>query len=719
MTVTLILICCLVVVLFITLVNENRQQRRLVLNLSTRLDHQSELLTRLEASAKRPIILQAATIAQTTAGTPGTEPVAGPDATANSEAAPPEPQTAGAALPAPARRLPPNLPQPPKPGLFQRWLGPGGLWPTLAALLVFSLATGFLIWFSLSLGRFSPGLRLGVALLTGLISLTLGLLAWEKRPRLGLALESYGLGLIALTLTAAGAWFPSILGLFQARAALVVLGLFAAILAMKQNSPGLTVMTPTIFFALWSALNPNWSNLTLTSALAGFLYLSMNLFAGRSRLAARRMALIMALASFNLTMASFVLNSSPGPLWPWTTLCLAWTLEGFLLFRSGRQWLGALSLGLAAMAVTLIPDRFSGALLSQFFLSASILGGTLIYSATRPGRPETKTLLVFFGLALWLAGSLASVWGFAMAYSEPSFILNWLLIVWSLFSLGLWLAGRTAPELLTCGSMKNSPPLMLLAQALPLLPALILVLGFLWPFLEVGFTEWPGELNPVAWILWTLSQGLGLSQAQQRTHVAAWSNAFILTLALALSQAAPALINATPNFGQEMVRLAVILGILALCARPPRLALFQDLKLCRTAGLALSCLALWQGLALTLDPANRPGFFGFLPVLNLTNLAQAAALWLPVAFLRRLTAPERPQALNLLQAILFFIWLNVVLARALYHLTGVPYELGSLFSSPLFLSIFAVVWGGLGLWFAGRRRGQTPYPEKAERAEQF
>jgi hypothetical protein len=692
--------------------NENRQNRRLVLNLSGRLDRQNELLSHLAASASRAVVLPAE---QAPAETPGTEPAALPEAAAASAAGPPEPEKAGAA---PARRLPPSLPQPPQPSRIRRWLGPVGLWPTIAALLVFSLATGFLIWFSFSLGRFSPALRLGVASLTGLASLSLGLLLWEKRPRLGLALEGYGLGVIALTLTAAGAWFPSILALSQARAALAGLGLFAAIVAMKQNSPALTVLVPTTFFALWSALNPGWNSLALTSAVAGFLYLAMYLFAGRSRLPARRMALTMALASFNLTMASLVVESSPGPLWPWTTLCLAWTLEGFILFRFGRRWIGALSLALAATAVSLIPDRFSGAILSQFFLSASILGGVMLYSATRPGRAETKTLLVIFGLASWLAGSLASVWGFAMVYAEPSFILNWLLIVWSIFSLCLWLAGRTSPDLLTCGRL-DSPPLMLLAQALPILPALILVLGFLWPFLEADFTGRPGELNPVAWILWSLAQALGLAQARQRTQVAAWSNAFILTLTLALVQAAPALVLVTPAFGQEMARLAILLGILGLCARPPRLAIFQDLNLCRTAGLALSCLALWQGLTLTLDPADRPGFFGFLPVLNLTNLLHAAALWLPVAFLHRLTAPERPPALNFLQAILFFLWLNVVLARAVYHLTGVPYQLEDLFGSTLFLGIFAVVWGGMGLWFASRRRGQAPYPDKAERAEQF
>jgi hypothetical protein len=202
----------------------------------------------------------------------------------------------------------------------------------------------------------------------------------------------------------------------------------------------------------------------------------------------------------------------------------------------------------------------------------------------------------------------------------------------------------------------------------------------------------------------------GPAPARQFTPAAAWGNAFLLALALTLSQAAYSLVPG-PAFGRDMGRLAVLLAALALCARPPRLALFQELSLCRLAGLILSGLVLWQGLVLALDPADRPGFFGFLPVLNLPNLAQAAAFWLPAAFFRRLTAPDRPPALSLLEGLLFFIWLNVVLARTIHHLAGVPYQFGALFGSTLFWLVCAGVWGGLGLWVWGRRpQANRPSP---------
>jgi hypothetical protein len=588
------------------------------------------------------------------------------------------------------------------------------VWPTFMALLVFGLAAGFLLWFSLTLGRLSPALRLGIVLLAGLVSLSLGLLTWGKRPKLGLTLEGYGLGLLGLTLFGA-AWLPGLLDLGPALAALSGLGLFAAVLALRQNSPRLSILVPPAFFGLWFALNPGLSGLTPAAAGAGIFYLTISLAVGRSDLSVRRLLPGLALASFNLALGSRLFDAPLGNISPWTCLSLVLILESVVFFHFGRTRLGALNLVLAGLAVPFIPDRFSGALVSQFLLAVSALGGALLQAAAKSGRPEAKPVLIGRGLLLWLVGSLASVWGLAAADAEPSFILNWLLAVWSIFGLGLWLTGRLAPDLPRLGR-PGSPPILVLAQVLPLIPALSLALSFLWPFLGFEFAGRFGELNPAAWLLWSLAQGLGLAQARRlMTPAAAWSNAIILTLALVLSQAAAALVQNGPAFGRELMRLAAILGVLALCVRPPRLVIFKDLSLCRTAGQILGGLALWQALALTLDPADRPGFFGFLPVLNLTDLAQAAAFWLPLAFLRRLTAPARPPALDLLQKFLFFFWLNVVLARAVHHLTWLPYSFGALLGSANFWLAFAVVWGGLGLggWLAGRRQIGALEPEGA------
>ena len=702
MTALLALLSCLLFGLLITQLYEYIQLKRLVLNLAARLEQQNELLTRLAAAAERPAEL----LAQPQAD----RPEAGP---ADDEEEEPEParepgppevvETRGTEEAEEAKPPAPPLWPSPAPGPARRRFGAAEIWPTLAALLVLALGAGFLIWFSLTLGPFPPTLRLGALFLAGLTGLILGLLCWEKRPRLGLAAEGSGLWLMGLALAGATR-FPGLLALGPGRAALAALGLFGAILALKQNSSRLTLLMPPAFFGLWAAMSPHWAGFTPAAAGAGLFYLALNLAVGRSDLAARRLVPYLALASLNLALVSRLfaapLMAPLENLSPWAGLSLAWTLESVFLFRRGHWRLGALSLGLAAACAPLIPDLFSGALVSQFFMSAAALGGGLLYAASRTDR--SKTALILLGLGAWLAGSLASVWGAVTAFAESSFILNWLLAAWSIFSLGLWLAGRAAPHLLT-KRHPGSPPLLVLAQALSLIPALILALGFLRPLLGAG--ENPGEFNPAAWALWGLAQGLGLAQARRLTPVAAWSNAFLLALALALSQAATVLSH--PAFGQDLVRLAGLLCALAFFVRPPRLALFQELSLCRAAGLILSCLALWKGLVLALDPANRPGFFGFLPVFNLTDLLQAATFWLPLAFLRRLTASER--SLGLLQGILFFLWLNLVLARAVHHLAGVPYQMEALLASKHFLIVCAGVWGalGLGAWLADRRRKPT------------
>ena len=709
MTALLALLSCLLLGLLITQLYEYIQLKRLVLKLAARLEQHNELLARLAAGPERP----AEAPAKLQAGClEAANPEIISEAAAFIEADRPEaelPEARKADQEA-ERPAPPLSPRPAAAVPAWRRFGAEEFWPTFAALLVLASGAGFLVWFSLTLGRFPPALRLGSLFLAGLISLTLGLLCWKKRPKLGLAAEGCGLWFMGLALAGAT---RLILPLGQGQAALAALGLFGAVLALRQNSSRLTLLIPPAFFGLWAAMNPHWADLSPAAAGVGLFYLALTLAAQKSDLSARRPLPTLALASLNLALASHLLGSPFESFSTWTVLSLAWTLQSVFLFQGGHWRLGSLGLVLAALAAPLIPDLFSGAPVSQFFLAAAALGGALIHAASRPGRPYSKDVLVMSGLGAWLSGSLASVWGAAMLYAEPSYILNWLLAAWSFFSLGLWLAGRAAPNLLQV-RRPGSPPLLLLAQVLPLFPALALALGFLWPLL--GADGNPSELNPAAWALWLLAQGLGLTQARRLIPVAAWSNAFLLTLALALSQTATALIE-VPALGQDLVRLAALLGVLALFVWPPRLALLQELSLCRTAGLILTSLALWRGLVLALDPANRPGFFGFLPVLNLTNLVQAAAFWLPLAFLRRLTASER--SLDFLQGILFFLWLNLVLARAVHHLAGVPYQLEALLDSTHFRVTCALVWGalGLGFWLAGRRRRPAP-ADPSEAGEQ-
>jgi hypothetical protein len=526
-------------------------------------------------------------------------------------------------------------------------------------------------------------------------------LAWEKRPNLGLAAEAWGLSLLGLALAGASR-APGLLAPTPARAALIGLGLFGAALALKQNSPRLTAVIPLAFLGLWFAIEPGLAGLTAAAAGAGFFYLALSLLAGRSDLPSRRLAPWLALAFFNMALVCRLFEAPLGGLSPWTGLSLIWAMESVILSRLGHGRAGALVLMLAALAAALIPDRFSGAPVSQFLLASATVGIALIHAAARAashpgGRPDSKkpAALTALGLGAWLAGLLATAWGAASSSATPVSILNWLLTAGSLFSLVLWLAGQAAPALLI-SRRPGRPPLLVLAQVTPLLPALALTPGFLWSFLQ-NSPPAPDGLDPAAWLLWALAQSLGLAQARRFTRTPLWSNVFLLTLALALSQAAAVQALGGPAFGQDMGRLAAFLAVLALCAKPPRLIIFQDLSLCRAAGHVLSGLILWQGLTLILDPAARPGFFGFIPVLNLTNLIHAASFWLPVAFFRRLTAPARPPAINFLQAALFFIWLNVVLARAVHHLSGVPYQAEALFSSPIFWTVFIIVWSALAL----------------------
>jgi uncharacterized membrane protein len=296
------------------------------------------------------------------------------------------------------------------------------------------------------------------------------------------------------------------------------------------------------------------------------------------------------------------------------------------------------------------------------------------------------------------------------AYAEPDFILNWLLVTWSFLGLGLRLTLKAAPALLT--QERPGLPVLVLIQATALCPALILALGYLGAFLRPGAAGPAGGLNLPAWLLMAAAQALGLAQARKYGPVTAWSNAWLLTLALGLGQLASALIHQAGGaaFLKDLGRLAALLAVLALLTRPPRrLSILSEPGLFRAAGVALSALVMGRFLSLTLDPADRPGFFGFLPILNLTDLAQAAAFILPGLFLRR-RAPElaRGPAADFLWPALFFIWFNVALARSVHHLGGVPYQFEALLRSDLCQAVWAVAWAaaGLGAMIVGHKTGR-------------
>ena len=397
----------------------------------------------------------------------------------------------------------------------------------------------------------------------------------------------------------------------------------------------------------------------------------------------------------------------------------AWALEG-----TGLIWIGlrqqrplARMAGVVLAVAAGVAFALHGGATAEDalpFLNARFLGGAMIgvgalasscllargAAALRAGERHNGTLLLLWGLVWWVvtgeseiarhAGEIAS--GASLAYLAASSVA---------------LARIARPRFWTGGSAAAAAVLVLLA---------LRALG------DAGSAA--GPIADLAWLGWLLALAAGwhaLAQAEDRVDeswlrhghaLALWLGVFVSGWALAWS-AEWASLGSGWQLADWLLPLVAALMLLPTEGRklPWPVQRFRAVY----TGSAPLALAV-AGLAVILlfaDDSGSAAPLGFVPVLNPLDLASAAVLIAIAGWWRSLPESGYTPAqgwsewLPRATGAVGFVALNIAAARAVHHITAVPYTFIDLHRSPVFQGSTSVLWGvcALALMVFATRRG--------------
>ncbi len=393
----------------------------------------------------------------------------------------------------------------------------------------------------------------------------------------------------------------------------------------------------------------------------------------------------------------------------------SWTASTWALEGAGMIWLGLrqerlvtrvfgllLQIGAALAFVASLSLWFvhldSGHLLAGLFLGLGGFFSSWTYWAmpeARLSREEPLPLVMGLWGAAWWYGTWF-FWAGEQVHPDPIFLGA------ILAALGVWtvLHRRT-----------NWPMPRYLAQ---FTVVLLLCSAVLWsghPGADWGWLGWPLALLAQFGMLFALEESWD-------ARVRGWVHTLgaLLVAVLALREAHRQTIIHIAQNGSWADAAAAVTGVLLLIVIVfPRLdwPLRRHFAAYLRAGGALAAfLMLWWIGACFVSGNPRP--LPYVPVLNPLDLTQALvlvtlALWARKAVEHGVIRNSRAE--RFLPAVLaawVFVWMNVVVARAVHFLGDVPYALESMFRSDVLQAAYSVLWSlaALGAMLLGRRRVQ-------------
>ena len=133
----------------------------------------------------------------------------------------------------------------------------------------------------------------------------------------------------------------------------------------------------------------------------------------------------------------------------------------------------------------------------------------------------------------------------------------------------------------------------------------------------------------------------------------------------------------------------------------------QQAKVYRTLGVGpLALFALFGAFVALADNPGSSAPFTYLPILNPLDISQLLLVGVGLRWIRRIADAE---VLRVLWGACAFVAMNLIIARAVHHMTGVPFTANDLFGSALLQTAFAICWSVLALilMFVGSRRQRT------------
>jgi uncharacterized membrane protein len=223
------------------------------------------------------------------------------------------------------------------------------------------------------------------------------------------------------------------------------------------------------------------------------------------------------------------------------------------------------------------------------------------------------------------------------------------------------------------------------------------------PFGHLGYAVWPLGFAVHYWLLhrhendaprirWWHAAGVWLFAG-----LAAWETAWLIA----------ELVQGGQAWGLIGWALAPAVLLAWLTLRGERLAWpvarHLEAYLCDGAVLIAAYLWVWM-LYANFQSNGGPAPLPYLPFVNPLDLAQAGALLVLCAWLRRIRtvdfAPDDLKSAQLASCVLVsagFVWLNGVLLRTLHHWAAVPFQIDAILRSMLVQTAFSIFWSVLAL----------------------
>jgi uncharacterized membrane protein len=324
--------------------------------------------------------------------------------------------------------------------------------------------------------------------------------------------------------------------------------------------------------------------------------------------------------------------------------------------------------------------------------AAALIAGRILHGARATISASVITLaLLVWGLLWWYGGGLREIERHVAAIWQPAAA--------GVFVMLSCLAAELLGRALTWPALRQSAVLLLPALALYLLYG---ELASAHPFANGGYAVW----------LIGLTVFYVVARRQDTEEVMLFPPAqhalgYLLLTAAATLEAAWMLGQLIPEGRdwQRMAWLAVPALMLALAAMPP---VQWPLNRQRVAYLVYAALPIAVGallavLATSAESAGDAAPLEYIPLINPLEiatlfLALAVARWLLV--LRASDVPDVREFWPLMAgaaAVTAFVWLNVVLFRALHHYAGIAWRFEAMFDSVLAQASLSIFWSSIAL----------------------
>lgn len=470
---------------------------------------------------------------------------------------------------------------------------------------------------------------------------------------------------------------------------------------------------PLAVFAIQAALVDHLTYGAAISALGlGLLYMAL------AGLAARRilplptpmLEAFLFLGYFFLALAVPLFFDAQVTAAIWALAGAGWVWMGVRRQRVWNVGWGVLvQLGAALAHLGARTDLFTTTLplWSLVYLGAYLVGGAGLFSAYQvrkwAGHEKRGQLATFvaqvlavWGMAWWFGGGADQVLSSApQAYKVIG------LVAFSSLSgaMGEWLGVRL-------GWFTLRAPLAFLLPV-TLLLALLQLDGSPHHFASGGWAVWPLALAAHYWMAHRFDREQETPTRWQRLRHAGglWLVALLFAwfAGWAASQWAEA--DTWPTVAVLIVLALLILVASEWAARlPGGFARYERTYRRLGAGPLVLVLLLWT-LLFRADDSGALKTLPYIPLLNPLDLAYLFGFGVLLRWVRRL-ALANPTVGYVLWGVAAFPALNLVLARAVHHLTDVAYRWNALYDSPVLQTTYAIVWSGLALalMFWGSRR---------------